>query len=592
VLALATALAAPAAHGAPPPPSSYTKLSFQVPVTQPDELGEPVTLDTDVYLPKTPPPRSGYPLIEVFHGGGSEKANPYDSEHAARFAAHGYASLIYSQRGHGASNGQTAVFGPKEIRDLYDVTAWALGIGGRTSPAHPDFHIDRNWIALSGYSQGGATTNLGQVWNRSPEQNPYGLRIRALLTGNTPDRVFQAVVPNQVVKLSFGAGLLVTYLKGGSGFETHGRVAPAVPRWIATAVVDQPALYGRSECDFDGHDTAASAMRQDLAWRSVGCFAHRMGLPWMWAQAFDDELFTPDMAISMWRRSPRRADHRLYLSMGGHAAPSAQRDVEEDKFLTQLAFVDAVRARRRLPGPAVVYWTRDPAVAVPVDAYAYPPRAWTRHTATTWPPPGTQDVTYRLGADGRAVTGGSKARDGSVSLLPLGEDSSNDPVLATAMAGSPLGRTIVPSAIPTLDVAGTLARFSTEPLVAERELNGSPRATLAFTPRTSDEQLVLKVFDQAPDGTLTLLSRGVRGRRGVAAGVRRRIEITGNAFSARIHRGHRVVALVMGGDLGFYKPYPGAGGGTLHAGATSTLTLPLRDPTPRPRRKARRKTRP
>ena len=33
-------------------------------------------------------------------------------------------------------------------------------------------------------------------------------------------------------------------------------------------------------------------MKQDLAWRSVGCSAGALGLPWLWAQAFDDGLFT------------------------------------------------------------------------------------------------------------------------------------------------------------------------------------------------------------------------------------------------------------------------------------------------------------
>ena len=109
-------------------------------------------------------------------------------------------TLIYSARGHGNSGGQTTVAGPAEMRDLFDVTAWALGIGGQAGPAHPDFHIDRTRIALAGYSQGGLHTNLGQVWSGDPSIDPYGISFRALEPGNTPDLVFPSLVTNSVVK--------------------------------------------------------------------------------------------------------------------------------------------------------------------------------------------------------------------------------------------------------------------------------------------------------------------------------------------------------------------------------------------------------
>ena len=125
--AVGTALLA----GAPAPAAASTLSTFSVPVTTPDTLGAPVNLDTDVYVPDGTPPPAGFPLLEMFHGGGSTKDNPYDAAHARRFADDGYVVLIYSARGHGNSGGQTSVAGPAEMRDLFDVTAWALGIGGR-----------------------------------------------------------------------------------------------------------------------------------------------------------------------------------------------------------------------------------------------------------------------------------------------------------------------------------------------------------------------------------------------------------------------------------------------------------------------------
>jgi ABC-2 type transport system ATP-binding protein len=531
--------------------------TFSVPVTTPDTFGAPVSLDTDVYVPGGKVPPGGFPLLEIFHGGGSTKDNPYDAGHARDFAKDGYVVVIYSARGHGNSGGQVTVAGPAEMRDLFDVSAWALGIGGRTEPTHPDFHIDRRRIALAGYSQGGLHTNLGQVWAADPSINPYGVSFRALEPGNTPDLVFNALVPNQVVKLSFGVGLIETYLVGSSA-----RIAPVVDKWIATTTADEPQGYGSGNlCDFSTHDTATSTMQQDLAWRSVGCQPERMGLPWVWAQAFDDGLFPPDMAIAMWRRAPNRAQHRLYLSMGGHAAPAADQAVEQDKLATQMRFLDAVMQGRSLPKPNVVYWTRDPAVQVPADSYAYPAGAWYRRTADDWPPAGVADTTYRFDA-------------GTTYLSPLTEDERNDPVAAAALSATPLGTSL--SSLPATNLPGFIASLRTPPFSSDQELSGSPYANLAWTPAALDSQLVLELFDEAPDGTLTLFSRGVTGLRGALPGVERTVRVDGNAFSIRLAGGHRVVAWVMGGNPAFYKPYADSVGGVLRMGDASTLTLPLR----------------
>src|SRR6478672_10970807 len=131
---------------ASPASAAVKKLTFQVPVTTPDDTGAKVLIDTDVYLPAGDKASDRRPFIEVFHGGGSDKANAFDAGHAKFFAEHGYVSLIYSQRGHGSSTGLEAVAGPNEMRDLFDVTHWAL--------QHRDWHIDRHAIALTGYSQG------------------------------------------------------------------------------------------------------------------------------------------------------------------------------------------------------------------------------------------------------------------------------------------------------------------------------------------------------------------------------------------------------------------------------------------------------
>jgi predicted acyl esterase len=553
------------------PAAAITKSSYRVPVTAPDEFGAPVTIEADVYLPDGDPPGSGWPLVQVLHGGGANKDNAYDGGHAEGLAEAGYAAIVYSQRGHGDSTGQLSVAGPKEIRDLFDVTAWALGIAG-FGPPHPDFRLDAGRIALMGNSQGGLNTNMGQAWSGDPQINPYGIRIRAVLPQDTPDVVFDALVPNQVVKLSFGVGLVGTYTFTG---DTQARMAPSVLRWVSTAAIDQPSLYGGEVCDYAGHDTPTSTMKQDLAARSVGCLADRYTVPFLWTQAIDDGLFPGDMGISMWRHAPAETK-RLYLSMGGHGSPFPHPSNEQDEFEAHLEFLDHVMYGESLRMPAVTYWTRDPRVQVPADEYRYPRDAWFRQTADDWPPPVTEDVTYRLGADGRAVAEGP-AEEGELPLGATAPDPAGDPVIATVFSATPLGTSPLASLSPgSTGAPGVVASFATEPFGSDQELSGNAVARLAWTPASPDSQLVLKVVDMAPDGTLTLLSRGVQGIRGATPGEPLTVTVRSDSLSSLIPEGHRVVIWVTGGDASFYKAYPGSVGGSLAAGEASTVTLPLR----------------
>jgi hypothetical protein len=485
----------------------------------------------------------------LFHGGGGTKDSEYDALRAKAFAEHGAVAILYSARGHGDSGGQVTVAGPKEMSDLFDVTADALR---RFAPIDPDK------VTLWGISQGGLHTNLGQVWSGDPELNPHGIRFAALQPGNTPDRVFEALVDRDIVKLSFGVALIALYQS-----STRGRVAPIVDKWIATAGADVPGGYGGDVCDATGHDGVGSTMKADLAARSFGCRLDRWTPPVQWSQAFDDTLFPADMATRSVRAHADGADH-LYLSMGGHGAPGSDAAVEFDRLAHQLAWLEHVRDGAPYDQPPVVYWLRDPAVAVEHASVHYPPGAWVRRTAEAWPPAGTAPRSWPLG-------------DGEVSLAPGETDPGSDPAATTAGAAVPGGTTL--TGADHSPPPGTVADFRTETLGADAELVGAPVVRVRWTPSSSDTQLVLRVFDEAPDGTLTLLTRGAVGIRGAVPGEARDVEVAAYEFGALLRAGHRVLARLSAGDTTYYKAYPGMGGGTLGLGPEATLTLPLRDPS-------------
>jgi len=548
--------------------AAVKKLTFQVPVSTPDDAGQKITLDTDVYLPAGAPPKGGRPFVEVYHGGGSDKSNTFDAGHAKFFAEHGYVSLIYSQRGNGNSGGLEAVAGPEEMRDLFDVTHWALT---------QKFGIDRTRIALTGYSQGGLNTNLAQAWSGDKRLNPYGIHFAVLEPGNTPDYIADALIPNHVDKLSVGVGLIETYLVGA---KAH--IAPILGKWIATESAD--AVYSTgpaNRCDVTSHDTPTSPTLSDFAARSVGCFASRMTPPVLWAQAFDDGIFPSNMAISMWRRMPHRLSNHLYLSMGGHAAPSAPAAVEKDKLRVQLAYLNHYLFNKPLMLPAVIYWTRDPNVKVPANAFAYPARSWTRHIASTWPPRGVRETRFALSADGKLTTGQAPA--GSLPLSGEQFDPGSDSVLQAAFSATPLGANpLAPGATGTSE-PGVVAGFATAPFPADRELSGPSKLQLSWTPNAQETQVAVKLYDRAPDGTLTLLGRAIDGITDGTPGQATQLSFATNDYSVLVHKGHQILVTVTAGDASFYKPYAqsGAGGtltvgsGSMMTGGGSTITLPL-----------------
>jgi ABC-2 type transport system ATP-binding protein len=569
LLFAATVVAAPAATASAAGKERGFELStWSIPVTTPDETGGAVAIDTDVYMPTRRAPRGGYPFVMLFHGGGGEKSNPYDTKRARRFAKHGYASLIYSARGHGDSGGQTTAVGPAEIRDLFDVAAWALEIDGAGAPDHPDFELNARRIALWGISQGGLHTNLAQAHANDPDLNPYGIRFRALLPGNTPDRVFDALVHNEVVKLSFGVGLIQTYLVGAQG-----QVGSNVAKWIATSAADVPGSYGAGPiCERGEHDTPSSTMKHDLAERSIGCFMGRMRVPFAWAQAFDDELFTPQMAVDMYHHAPAKTK-RLYLSTGGHGAPGSAQKVERDRLRWQMDFLGHRLRGRKLDSPPVIYWRRNPAVPAPSTPFTWDSKAWRRDTAKAWPPAGTRDVDYQLSADETLVRSG--AQTGSVPLAPLTLDIANDPVAIAVASATPLGAAPV-QALPSVSSPGLVAGFQTEPLERPKDLLGSTRLKATFTPLSPDAQLILRVYDLAADGTATLLGRDATGMRLTTPGQAREVSLRTTEFAARIAKEHSVLALLTTADAPFYKVYPGSLGGLVELGPSASLTVPLK----------------
>ena len=552
-------LAAVMALAGAAPAHAVTVEHHRLAVSSPDEFGQAVSLDVDVYVPDGAAPAGGRPLAVVFHGGGSNKDNGFDAGHAKTLAERGMVAVIYSARGHGGSDGQTAVSGPKEMRDAYDVMAWAV--------RRPKLAIDRERILLWGDSQGGLHVNGVTFHADDKTLNPLGLRPAVIAPANTPDIVQNALAPEGVVKLTFGAGLIQTYVVGASA-----NMQPVLWKWIAwQAATDSLAA---PSCPDGEADTLTSPTAVDLAWRSIGCHIEAVTQPLIWAQALDDQLFPPEMAIAMWRRAPAHDRSVLYLSVGGHATPAADPAIEADELAARLQFVEATLSGSPHGLPPVTYWRRDPAVDVPADSYRWPKDAWTRHTAQNWPPPGANRARLALGADG--TLGAKRPAAGRRPLVPAHIDVANDPVAQAGASSTPLGTRPLPRDIPPTDARGLLARFTTKPLRAARELAGTPILRADWKMAGAASQVAAKLFAITPDGRRTFLTRGIAGLRGNAPGETRAFRISLTPAAVKLGKGTRLELWVSAGDPTFYKPWLGDAGGVLGVGRGARLSVPWR----------------
>jgi hypothetical protein len=296
-------------------------------------------------------------------------------------------------------------------------------------------------------------------------------------------------------------------------------------------------------------------MKADLAWRSMGCRPQRLGLPTFWSQQFDDGLFPVDMALRAMRVRRTRYD-RLTFGTGGHGAPAQAERPAQEILARQIRWLGSVLRHRRPRGPHVVFSARDTAVAVPYGAKQWPPTAWARRTARRWPP-------RRAGSQELALA--------TVPLAGVAADPQDDSAATAAAQAVPNGTSIT-GALPRLQSPGSAAEFRTDATARRRLYAGTARLTATWTPLTADSQVTFQLLDEAPDGALTLLDRGVRGVRGAVPGQAAKITVRGHPMAALVRPGHRLLLRVAAADGTFYKPYAGGLGGVL---ADGRLRLPM-----------------
>jgi putative CocE/NonD family hydrolase len=444
-------------------------------------MSDGVKLDASVYVPDTPAPPGGFPLVVRQHGGGSNKDNPYDVTYGLEFVKTGnYALLMYSHRGHGNSEGFFDFFGKRTTKDFSDMLDWvAQRFAGR---------IDANRVAVSGYSQGGGESLL-------PAE--HDARVKVAAVGNTFANLNKALNPNDCVKLSFSAAIFAAAYKAALA-KTQDLAAIRWGIGLYTDTEDIAVPPFRSTTDaLDARSPTAHA--DALVNRRVPVF---------WTQSWEDQLFPGDHPEVILRPLEQAGvPVHYWFSSGGHAAgpnfpadevakEAAMRDWI-DEFLRGVDHGYASGA-----SPKVTYWERTgPGL----------PGTWLRNQTTSWPAPGTTMTPYYVRSDGSL---GATWRDppiaGTIVNDLVSANLANDAIFANELPGRipvpGLGDVVrgIPESPNPLDAV----TYTSSPLAEPLKILGAPvvESRLKTTARRV-LQLDAKVWDVAPDGSAMMLSR-------------------------------------------------------------------------------------
>jgi len=508
-------------------------------------------LDTTLTLPTRRPPRRGRPLVVFLHGLLADKGEylskttegtgSYKTVHWNNrwFASRGYAVLNYSARGHGASGGEINLASKDvEVRD-------ARRLAGLVVDARALARVDGTRVAVLGSSYGG-----GQAWlllTTRPDGStlPYGqwrspegrlVRLVAVVPQYTWTDLVQSLVPNGrqpsravVDPRTANTPLGVPKITLIDGFlaSAGSRLPQQAYGWLARTTAGEP---------YEGDPSVEDAKRALSADRSAyfqdGYF-HALAngqvrpVPVLAAQGVTDPIFSALEAVRMYRRlRAARPSYPIGMWFG---------DFEH---LTSLAKESELRAFHDLGTTFLARAFRRPFARPPLDVRMAvtncdPRRFGPVLRARTWDALATRRLTFPLPGAQETV---SPLSD------PRGPES--DPVTLSVQRGRGCITTTRP-------VAPGVASWTIPVPGAGFTLAGMPHLVFHFTSAATDITFTPRVWDVAPDGTQTLVTRGAY-RSLTVGGETVDTELFGAAW--HFASGHRLQLEIPQSDATYFRP--------------------------------------
>ena len=506
-------------------PSITTRAQF---ISGTSENGDPVRLDTTLYLPASTPAPAVL-LSPVF---GGDKTG-LDGE-ARSLAAHGYVVLAYTARGFGRSGGLIHLAAPQyEVRDAKLLVDY---LAGRPEVQRVD---GRPQIAAAGASYGGGLSLLLAA------ADP---RISAVAADITWNNLEQAFFPNAVGN---GPGVfkkirIGTLFAGGfaPGSDVScGRFAPEV-----CAAYQASARIG----------TPTPALRALMRRASPAYVLDRINAPTLLTQGEDDSLFPLSEADANARGiAAHGTPVRVVWRPGGHDRLSSGTQIATDAAIQWFDEVFAGHVPRAQPfryteAAGVVSAATGDAAARTLQADAYPGIAGApRPTRTVSVAGPSQDI--------GAPAGGVPA---AISSIPdLGGISNRFDRAITALAAPP----------------GQAAYFASAPLSSSLAIVGQPSVRVTVTAHTThDATLFAALRDVAPDGAASLPASRVAPLRltGLTPGLPRTVTVRLPSIVRNVLAGHRLVLTLTTTDSAYQLPADAREYTIALPGGTTPITVP------------------
>jgi putative CocE/NonD family hydrolase len=484
-------------------------------------------------------------LLEYLPYRKSDWTAPRDAQRHPWYAGHGYASVRVDIRGHGDSEGTPGdEYDAQELADGVDVVNWLAAQPWCTGA-----------VGMFGISWGGF--NALQIAALAPEP------LKAIVTVcSTDDRYDNDVHYTGGAVLGIDmlawAGTMLAFASRPPDPSNVGRdrwlpmwrerleaLEPFLHTWLAHQERDDYWRHGSVCEDYSAIDAAVLAVGgwhdpyRDTVLRLVEHLPEDRvrGLIGPWSHQYPDRELPPGPAIGFLQETLRWWDQHL---------KGADTGIMRE--------------------PTLRAWINDP--VPPATSYDVMPGRWVGEGA--WPSPSVSWDERRLGNGGDPVIVRSPQHTGidSGRFFPFGNASDLPP--------------------DQREEDGRSVCFDSAPLETRVEILGRPRVRLRLDSATQRANVIARLCDVAPDGSSTLVTRGVlnllsrHGRDKTVEwtpGTYEDVEVELSGIGYAFPSGHRIRVAVSDAYWPWVWPH-GERGELTVLPADSALLLPVRDPAP------------